>query len=86
MPPEDKINFPRAHIAAMKGSGIRRQGWNGQGLTVKVQFPDKGSMNTVPYFYIKYPDDHKMYPGLRVPWVPSQTDMFADDWIILEVK
>jgi hypothetical protein len=59
-----------------------RLGWNGNGLRVFSQVPDSNSMLTVPYLYIQYPDDAKTTPGLKAPWVPSQTDLFATDWVI----
>lgn len=34
----------------------------------------------------KNPDDAKTTPGARAPWVPSQTDVLADDWCNGEEK
>lgn len=59
-----------------------RRVWNGNGLRIYVQWPDAGSANTVPYTFTKYPNDAKTTPGLRAPWVPSMTDMFASDWFV----
>lgn len=52
-----------------------REGWNGKCLRIKCQYPDDMSKMTLPYIYLEYPD------GVgRVPWVASQTDIFAQDW------
>lgn len=68
------MTFAEALTAALNGSSILRDGWNGKGLTVSVQRPDSRSYMTQPYTYIQYPD------GSRTPWVPSQGDLFAEDW------
>lgn len=53
---------------------FRRQGWNGENMWIQCQRPDKNSKMTQPYIYIKTADDE------LVPWVASQTDLFAEDW------
>lgn len=37
---------------------------------------------TLPYIYIKYPDNTKTTPGAKVPWLTSQTDVLATNWEI----
>ena len=45
---------------------------------------DAHSKMTLPYIFIEYPAGHPAYPdGARVPWSPSQTDLLAHDWHIL---
>lgn len=40
---------------------------------------------TLPYIYIEYPHGHPAYPsGSRVPWLASQTDLLAEDWMVAE--
>lgn len=56
------------------GEKMCREGWYGKGLYVAIQRPDSGSVNTEPYCYLVHAD------GRRVPWVPSQGDLFAEDW------
>lgn len=51
-----------------------RRGWNGKGMWISLQRPDKGSRMTVPYIYMSTAQ------GGLVPWLASQTDMLADDW------
>lgn len=64
-----------------------RKGWNGKGIFIKLQVPDAHSKMSFPYIYIdttslvtNNPDAPK---GL-VPWLASQTDMLAEDWVIIE--
>lgn len=82
MPPH--VSFSAALEAAKQGRTIQRQGWNGSGLTVKAQFPDEHSKMTLPYLYIEYPVNAKVTPGARCPWLASQTDLMAEDWMILD--
>lgn len=80
----DDHDFGIALSAVKAGKAIQRAGWNGAGLMVKAQFPDSNSKMTLPYLYIEYPMDAKTTPGARVPWVASQTDIMAEDWVILD--
>ena len=77
------VSFSLALDAAKKGKWIQRSGWNGSGLVVKAQFPDENSKMTLPYLYIEYPKDAKNTPGAKCPWLASQTDIMAEDWIII---
>lgn len=76
-------SFSRALEAVKLGYAIQREGWNGSGLVVKAQFPDKNSKMTLPYLYIEYPISAKKTPGARCPWLASQTDIMATDWLAL---
>ena len=66
------------------GFKVARSGWNGKGLWVELQQPDEHSKMTLPYFYLNYPSNAKTSPNARVPWLPSQTDILAEDWDIVE--
>lgn len=70
------MDFSQAFNQAKKGGKIQREGWNGKGLFVTAQFPDSHSKMGNPYLYI----DATALGGERNPWVPSQTDLFAEDW------
>ena len=76
------MNFSQALEQVKTGMPIAREGWNGAGLCVKAQFPDVNSKMSLPYLYIEYPADHKKYPGAKCPWLASQTDIMADDWVV----
>lgn len=70
------MNFGIALQAMKEGKKLTRAGWNGKGLFVMAQFPDEHSKMGNPYLYI----DAKALGGELNPWVPSQTDLFAEDW------
>jgi hypothetical protein len=65
------------------GDKVARTGWNGNGLWLELQRPDANSKMTLPYIFISYPADAANTPGARVPWLASQTDLLADDWVML---
>ena len=52
-----------------------RKGWNGKNMYIQLQVPDKHSKMSLPYIYMKTAQ------GDLVPWLASQTDMLADDWM-----
>jgi len=69
-------------LSILKSRGrVARTGWNGKGMWLELQVPDEHSKMTLPYVYINYPLDAINTPGARVPWLASQTDLLADDWI-----
>lgn len=75
------MNIGWAIAALEAGERVRRTGWNGKGMWLKLQVPDEHSKMTLPYVYIEYPEGHVAYPGgSRVPWICSQTDLLARDW------
>lgn len=83
------MNFGQALEQAKLGSKIARDGWNGRGLWVELQVPDEHSKMTLPYFYLNYPSVPASdtapanHIDAKVPWLPSQTDILAEDWVIL---
>lgn len=80
----ENLDFGMALAALQAGHRVQRKGWNGKGMWLLLQVPDEHSKMTLPYIYIEYPEGHVAYPdGSRVPWLASQTDMLATDWIDL---
>jgi hypothetical protein len=78
------MDFGYALDALKEGVKVARSGWNGKGMWLLLQRPDANSKMTHPYIYIEYPEGHVAYPnGSRVPWLASQTDLLADDWLIV---
>lgn len=77
-------------IRALKSDPAKRfarAGWNGRGIWISLQVPDKHSMMTHPYIYMDttgLQSDNPDAPRDRVPWLASQTDMLADDWEMVE--
>ena len=79
------MDFCYALNALKEGKKVCRNGWNGKGMWLNLQVPDENSKMTLPYIYIEYPVDHIAYPkGSRVPWLASQTDLLAEDWMVVE--
>lgn len=74
------MDFSSALKEAKGGLRIARNGWNGKGLFVEAQFPDENSKMGNPYLYI----NAKALGGECNPWIPSQTDLFAEDWEVIE--
>lgn len=74
------MDFAQAFTQAKNGFTVAREGWNGKGLCVKAQFPDEHSKMGNPYLYI----DATALGGTLNPWVPSQTDLFAEDWFTVD--
>lgn len=70
------MDFSQALDRIKDGLRLCRSGWNGKGMYIAIQIPDAGSMNTLPYIYMI------VVGGDRVPWLASQTDLLADDWIL----
>lgn len=82
------MNFGLAIEAMKKGYKVRRKGWNGKGIHIALHEPkDAGEDMTHPYIYIdttRLISENPDAPRDRVPWLASQTDMLADDWVIVE--
>ena len=77
------MDFGSALNRLKAGGKVQRDGWNGKGLWLELQTPDAHSKMTLPYLYLNYPDDAQNTPGARVPWLASQTDVLAEDWLIV---
>lgn len=72
------MNFSEALEKAKNGRFIHRNTWNGKHQFVFVKEPlatDVGAA-TVRYFLLQN------VQGDLVPWVPSQGDLFAEDWVV----
>lgn len=71
------MNFGEVIEILKQGGKAQRKGWNGKGMFIEAQFPDKYSKMTQPYIFLKTADDN------NIPWTASQSDIFAEDWRIL---
>ena len=80
----EQFDFAVAIRELKEGNKVARSGWNGKGLWLELQRPDARSKMTLPYIFISYPEDAQNTPGARVPWVASQTDLLADDWMVVK--
>lgn len=67
----------RAIEKLWSGYKVARSGWNGKGMYLMLQVPDQYSKMTLPYVYMKTADNQ------LVPWLCSQTDLLARDWVLV---
>ena len=74
------MNFSQALELLKQGKRISRAGWNGAGQYLELQVPDENSKMKRPYIYISPVDDN------LVPWVASQSDLLADDWVEIQAE
>jgi len=70
------MDFSEALKALKMGNRVCRTGWNGREMWIELQRPDSGSKMSLPYLFIKTVDNH------LVPWLASQTDILANDWML----
>lgn len=80
------MTFGEAIQQLKLGKKVRRLGWNGKGIFLELQVPDEHSKMTHPYIYIDTTGlitDNECAPKDRVPWLASQTDMLAEDWVLV---
>lgn len=67
------MNFGKAYSAMEMGAAMRRAAWGDPRSALRLQKPDAHSLMTVPYTYMTSDAE-------RMPYVPSFTDLAADDW------
>lgn len=74
---EELVDFATVlrELKAFPGKKFKRKGWNHPDQWIALQLPDENSKMTLPYIYIK------TVQGGFVPWLASQTDMLAEDWM-----
>lgn len=89
-----EYNFSQAFLAATElGARIYRKGWNGKGMFVfsvpENKYP--AARNTANTLVGMFEDDlvpYGAYLALKtadnnvVPWIPSQSDLYARDWMV----
>lgn len=81
------MNFGAAIEVLKAGGRVMRRGWNGKGIFLELQKPDRWSKMTQPYIYIEthfLQTDNQDAPKGRVPWLASQTDMLSEDWEVVD--
>jgi hypothetical protein len=71
------MDFGAALASLRQGLRVARDGWNGRGMWIALQFPDDTSKMTLPYVYMR------TVTGDFVPWLASQADILATDWVIV---
>ena len=81
------MSFGLAIEAMKKGKKVSRAGWNGKGMWLKLITDWNGNISSLPSDYETPPwIGMKTADNKFVPWLASQTDMLADDWMIGEVE
>lgn len=91
----DTMDFGAALKAVKAGARIARTGWNGKGMWLAYQagYPNGIPVNAntaratgipegtvcrfLPYLMMRTAD------GSFVPWLASQTDILAEDWVAM---
>lgn len=86
------MEFGTALAALQAGSVVARSGWNGKGMYLYLVPGSTFAVSRPPLLGI-FPEgteinyrahiDMKTADGSCVPWVASQTDILAGDWIVL---
>lgn len=66
------MDFSTAFNVVKNGGSMRLPRWR-TATWVTAQFPDEHSKMTNPYLYVASDDG-------QVPWYPSQSEMFTDEW------
>ena len=66
-----------------------RSGWNGKNQYIMLQTPDENSKMTEPYIYMVIAgtistDEQKGSAAKTIPWLASQADLLAEDWMIIK--
>jgi len=56
--------------------GMRLPKWS-EDVVIRRQVPDEHSKMTAPYLYVE------SRFGM-VPWIPTQVEMFAEDWYVIQ--
>lgn len=87
----DPLDFGDAIRALKAGKRVSRTGWNGRGMWLAMIAGDLwGIGGRAPYDEPVEPHiTHAPFIGMRtademfVPWLASQTDVLATDWVVL---
>jgi hypothetical protein len=81
--PCDSMTFGLAIEAMKLGRRVARKGWNGKGMFIFLvnewTYTDgkQDNLRNLPTIVMKTVDD------CAVPWLASQTDMLADDYVVI---
>ena len=67
------LSFSAALKVIKGGHRVRRAGWNGKGMHVRLMEVD----GVLPFIAMQ------TVQGELVPWLASQTDILAEDWQVI---
>lgn len=93
--PGDLMNFSLALEYMRQGRSIARTGWNGKGMFVYYVPEGRYVPTTVVGGRIANANDdglvpYRAYVAMKtvdndvVPWIASQSDLLADDWVVVD--
>ena len=87
------MTFSQGLDLIKQGHKVGREGWNGKGMFVFLVPGSTFKVNRPPLLGI-YPEgteinyhahiDMRTADGQIVPWLASQTDLLASDWVVVE--
>lgn len=87
------MNFGAALAALRSGSKVTREGWNGKQMFLFLVPGSQFKINRPPLLGI-YPEgtiinyaphiDMRTADNKIVPWLASQTDVLAEDWVEIQ--
>jgi hypothetical protein len=89
----DAVTFGDAVYFLKRGGKVARAGWNGKGMFLYLVGADAYPAKTAvakAHFGEDAKVPYKAYIAMKtvdedvVPWLASQTDVLAEDWVILE--
>lgn len=89
------MNFGEALELLKEGNKVARVGWNGKNMFLYYVPAGRYSAITEPAKEIAAEQEDNLVPygayiamktaqGNVVPWLASQTDMLAEDWVLVE--
>jgi hypothetical protein len=86
------VDFSKALIEIKGGRRLARGGWNGKDMFIFLVNGSNFKVSRAPLLGI-YPEgtevsyhshiDMKTAQGYVVPWLASQVDLLAEDWVIV---
>lgn len=89
---EERFDFSRALGELKDGWKVAREGWNSEGMFIFLVQGSNFKVSRPPLLGI-YPEgteinyhahvDMRTANGQVVPWLCSQTDMLAEDWVVV---
>lgn len=90
---EKQFDFSTALLYLRQGRRVARLGWNGKDMFLFLVPGSTFKVNRAPLLGI-YPEgteiqyhghiDMRTAQGYVVPWVASQADLLADDWVFVD--
>ena len=84
-----KLNFGDAIKALKSGSKVIREGWNGKCMWLKLVESENYAVTLLLDDLSKSGIDKSPWIGMKtadnkfVPWLASQTDVLAEDWMVI---